>query len=210
VLPGNASVICEFWILCLVYWINRQAEFTINYNILSISHTRGLLATRYIFTGRLLPLWISRGCLLPRTNLELSIFENHTELKSRTDTGSICNSLYNRRTDHTENISASIVETCVLSHCRTTVAALTIANPLFLRFPATTSKHSFFYCCLPSEAPTVTAWGKHATIIIQTKACKLLHTLVLSTVYWYATYEFFALIFCTWLHGEETKTKKKI
>jgi hypothetical protein len=31
VLPGNASVICVFWILCSVYWINRQAEFTINY-----------------------------------------------------------------------------------------------------------------------------------------------------------------------------------
>jgi hypothetical protein len=35
--------------------------------------TPGLLATRYIFTGRLLlPLWTSRGYLLPRTNLELN------------------------------------------------------------------------------------------------------------------------------------------
>jgi hypothetical protein len=25
-LPGNVSVICGFWILCSVYWINRQAE----------------------------------------------------------------------------------------------------------------------------------------------------------------------------------------
>jgi hypothetical protein len=85
---------------------------------------------------------------------------------TRTKTGFICNSLYNCRTDHTENISAFIVETCVLSNCTATVVALTIANPLLLHCPATTSKHSFFYCCVPLEvsmAPTVTAWGKHST-----------------------------------------------
>jgi hypothetical protein len=31
VLPGNASIIIGLWILCSVYWINRQAEFTNNY-----------------------------------------------------------------------------------------------------------------------------------------------------------------------------------
>jgi hypothetical protein len=80
-----------------------------------------------------------------------------TELRTRTETGFI---------DHTEN-SAYIVETCVLSHCIATVAALTIANSLLLLYPAMTSKHSFFYCCVPLEvsmASTVTAWGKLATI----------------------------------------------
>jgi hypothetical protein len=53
------------------YWINRRAELQV-ITTLSFSHTPGLLATRYIFTGRLLlPLWTSRGYLLPRTNLEL-------------------------------------------------------------------------------------------------------------------------------------------
>jgi hypothetical protein len=88
------------------------------------------------------------------------------------------NSLYNRRTDHTENISASIVETCVLSHCVATVAGLAVVNPLLLRYTARTSKHSFFYCCVPLEvpmAPTVTEWGKHVTIqlveVIPVQAC---------------------------------------
>jgi hypothetical protein len=61
----------------------------------------------------------------------------------------------------------SIVETRLLSHCIATVAALTTANPLLLRCPATTSKHSFFYYCVPldvSMSPAVTAWGKHYTI----------------------------------------------
>jgi hypothetical protein len=71
-------------------------------------------------------------------------------IPARTELNFIWNSLYNRRTDHTANICASIVETCVLSHCIATVAALTIANPLLLRYPATTSKHSF-YCCVPLE-----------------------------------------------------------
>jgi hypothetical protein len=90
-----------------------------------------------------------------------------TELKTRTETGFIWNLLYNLRTDHTENISTSIVETCVLSYCIATVATLTIVNPLLLHYPATTSKHSFFFCCMPlkvSMSQTVTAWGKHATI----------------------------------------------
>jgi hypothetical protein len=85
--------------------------------------------------------------------------------RTETETGFIWNSVYNRRTDHTENISASIVEKCVLSHCIATAAALT-ENPLLLCCPETTSKHSFFFCCVPLEvpmAPTVTTSGKHAT-----------------------------------------------
>jgi hypothetical protein len=35
-LPGNASVISGFWILGSVYWVNRQAEFTIYYNPLNL------------------------------------------------------------------------------------------------------------------------------------------------------------------------------
>jgi hypothetical protein len=41
--------------------------------------------------------------------------------------------------------------------------ALTIANPLLLHYPATSSNHSFFYCFVPfevSRASTVTAWGE--------------------------------------------------
>jgi hypothetical protein len=67
------------------------------------------------------------------------------------------------------NTDKAIVETCVLSHCIASVAALTIANPLLLRYPATSSKDLFFYCCVHFEvfmASTVTAWGKHATIFI--------------------------------------------
>jgi hypothetical protein len=63
--------------------------------------------------------------------------------------------------------AAAIFETCVVSHCVATVATLTIANPLLIRYPATSSKNSFFYCCVPfqvSMASTVTAWRKHATI----------------------------------------------
>jgi hypothetical protein len=71
---------------------------TINYNTFSNSHIRGLLATRYIFTGRLLlPLWTSRGYLLPRTNLEL----NWTELASI----GIGVALHILRAHHTENSS---------------------------------------------------------------------------------------------------------
>jgi hypothetical protein len=87
-------------------------------------------------------------------------------IPARTKLNFICNSLYNRRIDHTENITASIVETCVLSQCIATVAALAIANPLLLSSPGTTSKHSFLYCRAPLEvsmASTVTACGKHAT-----------------------------------------------
>jgi hypothetical protein len=78
-------------------------------------------------------------------------YNTSTELKTCTQTGFIWNSLYNLHTDHTENISASIVETCVSSHCIATVAALTRVNPLLLRYLVTTSKHSFFYCCVPLE-----------------------------------------------------------
>jgi hypothetical protein len=49
------------------------------------------------------------------------------------------------------------------------VMALTAANPLLLRYPATISKHSFFYCCVPfklSMASTIIAWGKHATLLM--------------------------------------------
>jgi hypothetical protein len=91
--------------------------------------------------------WLSYSYLLHNliTLLIWNYFELNwprtpTELKTRTETGFIWNSLYNLGTDHTENISTSIVETCVLSHCIATVAALTIANPLLLRYPATTSK----------------------------------------------------------------------
>jgi hypothetical protein len=85
---------------------------------------------------------------LAESYLELNWPRTPTELSTRTETGFMWNSLYNRRTDHTENIFVYIVETCVLSHCITTVAALTIATPLLLRCPATTSKHSFLYCCV--------------------------------------------------------------
>jgi hypothetical protein len=53
------------------------------------------------------------------------------------------------------------------NHCIATVAALTIANPLLLRYPAASSKHSFFYCCVPFEvsmASAATAWRKHALL----------------------------------------------
>jgi hypothetical protein len=108
-------------------------------------------------------------CLFGLSLAELQLFTslNWTRIPTELNTGFIWKSLYNLRTDHTENISASIVETCVLSHCIATVAALTIANPLLLRYPATTCQHSFFYCCVPLEvsiASTVTAWGKRHNI----------------------------------------------
>jgi hypothetical protein len=79
-----------------------------------------------------------------RMNLRLQ------NLPQGTGSGFIWNSLYNLCTDHTEN-SAYIVETCGLSHCIATVAALKMAKPLLLRYPATSSKRSFFYCCVPFE-----------------------------------------------------------
>jgi hypothetical protein len=36
VLPSNTLVISGFWILCSVYWINHQSEFTINYYTLNL------------------------------------------------------------------------------------------------------------------------------------------------------------------------------
>jgi hypothetical protein len=64
-------------------------------------------------------------------------------------TGFIWNSLYNLRTDHTESISPGCYcwNVCT-NHCTATVAVLTIAKPLLLRYPAKSSKHSYFYCCL--------------------------------------------------------------
>jgi ABC-type phosphate transport system permease subunit len=92
-----------------------------------------------------------------------------TETRTETESGFIWNLLYNLRTDHTQKTShtAAIVEICVVSHCVATVTALIIANPLLLHYPATSSKHSLFYCCVPFKvcvASTVTAWGKHATL----------------------------------------------
>jgi hypothetical protein len=49
------------------------------------------------------------------------------------------------------------------------VVALTIANSLLVCYPIMSSKHSFFYFCVPFEvsmASTVTEWGKHATIYL--------------------------------------------
>jgi hypothetical protein len=135
----------------------------------TVSHLHNLPFTVAVASTTNFP-WVS-----PAVNLS-EIAENYFELNwnvfipARTTytENFIWNSLHNCRTDHTENISASIVETCALSHCIATVAALTIANPLLLRYPATASKHSFFYCCVPLEvsmAPTVTAWGKHSTLL---------------------------------------------
>jgi hypothetical protein len=34
---ATRRIICGFWILCSVYWINRQAEFTITYYSLNLT-----------------------------------------------------------------------------------------------------------------------------------------------------------------------------
>jgi hypothetical protein len=99
-----------------------------------------------------------------------------TEVKTRTEieTCFIWNSLYDL-TDHTENIPHGCYcwNVCT-NHFIATVAVLTIVNPLLLLYPATRSKNSFFYCCVPFEvsmASTVTAWGKHATICYKHFSC---------------------------------------
>jgi hypothetical protein len=46
-------IICGFWILCSVYWINRQADFTINDNTLNLTVlecTYNLVITLEVFT----------------------------------------------------------------------------------------------------------------------------------------------------------------
>jgi hypothetical protein len=57
------------------------------------------------------------------------------------------------------------------NHWITTVAALTIANPLLLRYPATSSKHSYLYCCLHynmfTESLHINALAIHITILFQ-------------------------------------------
>jgi hypothetical protein len=58
--------------------------------------------------------------------------------------------LYSLRTYSTEN-SASIVETCLPSHCIATVAALTAANSLLRCLLPSNEQHSYFYCCVPFE-----------------------------------------------------------
>jgi hypothetical protein len=67
-------------------------------------------------------------------------------------------SLYNHRTDHTENISASIVDTCVLSHCIATVATLRFASRRIhwcaVCCSATTSTHWYFHCCFTESLPS--------------------------------------------------------
>jgi hypothetical protein len=49
------------------------------------------------------------------------------------------------------------------------VAALTIADLLLLRYPATSSKHSYFYCCLRysvfTESLPSSALAIHVTIL---------------------------------------------
>jgi hypothetical protein len=143
---------------CVYYQLGYT--LTLNYtNTLAIQHY--LSFTQFtVHRCGLLPLRTPRGYLLPRTELELASY-----------------SLHNLRANHTENF-ASIDETCLTSHCIATVAALTTANPLLrgdcrrdvftsalrsnkrgvarrgysfnccVRYPATSSKHSYFYCCV--------------------------------------------------------------
>jgi hypothetical protein len=88
VLAGNASVICGFWILCSVYWVNRQAEFTINYYTLNL-----IVSTlRQFFTGWPLEFFcapnpnslpLSFACFLPHllfSSLHSRLAENYFEL----------------------------------------------------------------------------------------------------------------------------------
>jgi hypothetical protein len=89
--------------------------------------------------------------------------------------------LYSLRVDRTEN-SASTVGTCLPNHCITMVAAMTAQNTSHVISsqrihwcatccPATSNKHSYFYCCvrfyvftesLPSNALVI-----HVTICIR-------------------------------------------
>jgi hypothetical protein len=80
-----------FWILCSVYWINRQAEFTIKYYTLSLTIT----TLRHLFTGwplvfllLLVPICCLVCVLLAASIIHSSLhsllaenyFENRTEL----------------------------------------------------------------------------------------------------------------------------------
>jgi hypothetical protein len=132
------SVICGFWIYYYDLLIIHQAKLQL---IITLSiYTPGLLATRYIFTGRLLALWTSHGKLLPRTNLELNWL--HLELESRY----IAFAPTTQKTPH-----AAAIVACLLHHRAATVATLCFASQRIHWCAACCSamsgKHSYFYCC---------------------------------------------------------------
>jgi hypothetical protein len=123
-------------------WIYYQLSYTLTLNYTYTQAIQRCLRFTHFIVHRcgLLPRRTSRDYLLPRTALELPSYL-----------------LHNLHADHTEN-SASIFETCLPSHCIPTVAALTTAKQLLRALPSTSSKHSFFYCCVRVSR------GKHATL----------------------------------------------
>jgi hypothetical protein len=138
-------------ICCLVHALLPRILFTPQWTRAVTAFTSCLLLARKLLQTELASYWLLNW-------------------KLKTGTGFTLNSLYNLHANHTENISRIWYcwNVCT-SHCIATVAALTIANLLLLRYPATSSKHSFFYCCVPFEvsvASIVTAWGKRHNILL--------------------------------------------
>jgi hypothetical protein len=169
-LTVNVSLICGFWILCSVYWINCQAEFTINYytlnlivNTLLILHRLTscfLLCSEFQFAV----LFLRASCRICyslvtafTSYLELpeNCFENQTELDSlpncpRTPTElkmSLASFGTSMPTTHWK-LSLYCWNVCT-NHCTATVAAL---NNCWAGYClATNRKQSFFYCCVATN-----------------------------------------------------------
>jgi hypothetical protein len=113
------QIICGFRILCSAYWINRQAELQ---SLHSQSHCT---AVRIQLCNHTWNLHRLTSCILPPLLSGTSCVPLYSHPHDSLCLEQASYSLYNHRNDHTENISAYIVDMCVLSHCIATVATLT-------------------------------------------------------------------------------------
>jgi hypothetical protein len=156
-----------------IYWINSQAEFTINYHTLNLA----VSTLRYFFTGWPLVFFcasspISLSCLraiccVTAFTSHLELAENYFELNCRElDSGSYWTELASFRTRYITSARTTHRKlrfycwNMCTNHCIATVA--TLINCWAGYCLATSSKHSFFYCCVATNRRVVFTSALHS------------------------------------------------